>query len=45
MADLEYVVVGYVATAVALGLYVLRLRMRARDATRRVGSIVAKRDR
>ena len=45
MANVEYIVAGYVLTALALGLYVLRLRLRAREATRRVRAIVDKRDR
>ncbi len=45
MANLEYVVAGYVVTALSLGLYVVLLRRRAREATRRVRAIVDARDR
>ena len=44
VANVEYVVVGYLLTGLALGLYVLRLRQRARAAARRVRAIAAKRD-
>ena len=45
MANVEYVVAGYMLTALALAVYVLRLHQRARAATRRVRAIAAKRDR
>ncbi|HEX2090698.1 MAG TPA: hypothetical protein VHI54_12375 [Actinomycetota bacterium] len=45
MANVEYVVAGYVVTALALGLYVLRLHQRARAAARRTKAIAGKRDR
>jgi hypothetical protein len=41
MENLEYVVAGYVLTGVALGGYVLRLFVRARDARRRAGAVAA----
>lgn len=44
VANLEYVVAGYVVAAFALALYVVRLHQRARAATRRVRAIAAKRD-
>ncbi len=44
VANVEYVVAGYLLTGLALGLYVVRLHQRARAATRRVKAIAAKRD-
>jgi hypothetical protein len=44
VANVEYVVAGYLVTALALGLYVLRLHQRARAATRRAKAIAGKRD-
>jgi hypothetical protein len=44
MQNLAYVVAGYVLAAVALGGYVLRLHVRARDARRRAETVAARRD-
>ena len=44
MANVEYVVAGYLVTALVLGLYVLRLHQRARAAARRARAIAGKRD-
>jgi hypothetical protein len=43
MHNLEFVVVGYLITAVALGGYVARLFVRARRAGARAAAIAAKR--
>ena len=43
MHNLEFVVAGYVVTAVALGGYVARLYLRARRAGQRAAAIAAKR--
>jgi hypothetical protein len=43
VANLEYVVAGYLFTAAALVAYVVRLHLRARGANRRVRAIVEKR--
>jgi hypothetical protein len=45
VANVEFVVAGYVVTALSLALYVLRLHQRASAATRRARAIAAKRDR
>ncbi len=45
MANVEYVVAGYVVTGLALAVYVVRLHQRARAATRRARAIAGKRDR
>ncbi len=44
MANVEYVVAGYLVTGLALALYVVQLHRRARAATRRARSIAGKRD-
>jgi hypothetical protein len=43
MQNLGYVVAGYVLTAVALGGYVLRLFVRAREARRDAEAVAARR--
>ena len=45
MPDLGYVVAGYLATAIALGGYVLRLLARARRARRRTAGLAERRAR
>jgi hypothetical protein len=44
VANVEFVVAGYLVTGLALALYVLRLHQRARAATRRARAIAGKRD-
>ena len=43
MHNLEFVVAGYLVTAVALGSYVARLLVRARRAGERAAAIAARR--
>jgi CcmD family protein len=43
--NVGYVVAGYAITAVALGGYVLRLFVRAREARRRAEAVAARRGR
>jgi hypothetical protein len=42
MPDLGYVAAGYLATAVALGGYLLRLRVRARRARGRAAALAGR---
>ncbi len=44
MANVEFVVAGYLVTGLALGLYVVSLHQRARAAIRRARAIADKRD-
>jgi hypothetical protein len=44
VANVEYVIAGYLVTGLALALYVVRLHRRARAATLRARAIAGKRD-